>query len=34
VGLQVVAPRFEEPRIRSGAKLVQQAHPAGWPRQA
>ena len=31
VGLQVVAPRFEEPRILSLAKLVQQAHPIGWP---
>ena len=34
VGLQVVAPRFEEPRILSVAKLVQQAHPIGWPPQA
>jgi amidase len=31
VGLQAVAPRFEEPRILSVAKLVQQAHPIGWP---
>ena len=31
VGLQIVAPRFEEPRILSLAKLVQQAHPIGWP---
>ena len=31
VGLQVVAPRFEEPRILSVAKLVQQQHPIGWP---
>jgi amidase len=31
VGLQVVAPRFEEPRILSIAKLVQRAHPIGWP---
>ena len=31
VGLQVVAPRFEEPRILSVAKLMQQAHPIGWP---
>jgi amidase len=31
VGLQIVAPRFEEPRILSVAKLVQQAHPIGWP---
>ncbi len=34
VGLQVVAPRFEEPRILSVAKLVQRAHPIGWPPQA
>jgi amidase len=33
VGLQVVAPRFEEPRILSLAKLIQQAHPIGWPPQ-
>ena len=31
VGLQVVAPRFEEPCILSVAKLVQQAHPVRWP---
>ena len=31
VGLQVVAPRFEEPRILSVAKLVQQQNPIGWP---
>jgi amidase len=30
-GLQVVAPRFEEPRILSVAKLIQQFHPIGWP---
>ena len=34
VGLQVVAPRFEEPRILSVAKLVQQMHPIGWPPMA
>jgi amidase len=34
VGLQVVAPRFEEPRILSIAKLVQLAHPIGWPPHA
>jgi len=34
VGLQIVAPRFEEPRILSLAKLVQQAHPIGWPPHA
>jgi amidase len=31
VGLQIVAPRFEEPRILAIAKLVQQASPIGWP---
>ena len=31
VGLQVVAPRFDEPRILSVAKIVQQQHPIGWP---
>ena len=31
VGLQIVAPRFEEPRILSVAKLVQQINPIGWP---
>jgi amidase len=31
VGLQIVAPRFEGPRILSIAKLVQQMNPIGWP---
>jgi amidase len=31
VGLQVVAPRFEEPRILSVCKLIQAAQPLGWP---
>jgi amidase len=31
VGLQIVAPRFEEPAILSLAKLVQQQNPIGWP---
>ena len=31
VGLQIVAPRFEEPKILSIAKLIQQANPIGWP---
>jgi Asp-tRNA(Asn)/Glu-tRNA(Gln) amidotransferase A subunit family amidase len=31
VGLQIVAPRFEEPRILRIAKLVQQMNPIGWP---
>ena len=34
VGLQVVAPRFEEPRILALAKLVQRANPIGWPPHA
>jgi amidase len=34
VGLQIVAPRFEEPRILSLAKLVQQSMPIGWPPHA
>ena len=34
VGLQVVAPRFEEPRILSIAKLIQRLHPIGWPPHA
>jgi amidase len=29
VGLQIVAPRFEEPLILSVAKMVQQANPIG-----
>jgi amidase len=31
VGLQVVGPRFSEPRILALAKFVQQAHPVGLP---
>jgi amidase len=31
VGLQIVAPRFEEPRILSLAKFIQQANPIGSP---
>jgi amidase len=31
VGLQIVAPRFEEPLILSVAKLIQRANPIGWP---
>jgi amidase len=30
-GMQVVAPRFAEPRILALAKLVQQQNPIGWP---
>ena len=33
VGLQIVAPRFEEPRILRIAKLVQQANPLPWPNE-
>jgi amidase len=31
VGLQIVGPRFEEPKILSIAKIVQQRNPIGWP---
>jgi amidase len=31
VGLQIVAPRFEEPLILRVAKMVQEANPIGWP---
>jgi amidase len=31
IGLQVVAPRFEEPRILSIAKLVRRFADPGWP---
>jgi amidase len=31
VGLQIVAPRFEEPLILRVAKMVQSANPIGWP---
>ena len=31
VGLQIVAPRFAEPRILALAKLIQRANPIGWP---
>jgi amidase len=34
VGLQIVAPRFEEPAILSLAKLVQHQNPIGWPPEA
>jgi amidase len=33
VGLQIVGPRFEEPRILSLAKVIQNLHPIGWPSQ-
>jgi amidase len=32
VGLQIVGPRFSDPRILGLAKLVQRANPIGWPR--
>jgi amidase len=31
VGLQIVGPRFEEPSILAVARLIQTAHPIGWP---
>jgi amidase len=31
VGLQIVAPRFEEPLILRVAQLIEQANPIGWP---
>jgi amidase len=31
VGLQIVAPRFEEPLILRVAKLVEEGNPIGWP---
>jgi amidase len=34
VGMQIVAPRFEEPAILSLAKLVAQQNPVGWPPHA
>jgi amidase len=34
VGMQIVAPRFEEPKILSLAKIVQQMNPIGWPPHA
>jgi amidase len=34
VGIQIVGPRFQEPLILSVMKIVQQAHPIGWPPHA
>jgi amidase len=31
IGMQIVGARFEEPKILSLAKLIQQMHPIGWP---
>ena len=31
VGLQIVGPRFAEPKILGAAKLVQEMNPIGWP---
>jgi amidase len=33
-GIQIVGPRFGEPLILSVMKIVQQAHPIGWPPHA
>jgi len=33
VGLQIVAPRFQEPRILAIAKFIQEQWPAGWPKE-
>ena len=34
VGMQVIGPRFDEPRILSLCKVIQQMHPIGWPPEA
>jgi amidase len=34
VGIQIVGSRFEEPKILSTMKIVQQSHPIGWPPHA
>jgi amidase len=31
IGMQVVGPRYDEPRILSLCKLIQRANPIGWP---
>jgi Asp-tRNA(Asn)/Glu-tRNA(Gln) amidotransferase A subunit family amidase len=31
VGMQIIGARFEEPRILSAAKVIEQLHPVGWP---
>jgi amidase len=31
IGLQIVGPRFSEPKILGAAKLVQRLNPIGWP---
>jgi amidase len=31
IGLQIVGPRFSEPRILGLAKLIQRSNPIGWP---
>lgn len=33
IGLQLVGPQFAEPTILACAKLVQRAHPIGWPEE-
>jgi amidase len=34
IGLQIIGPRFAEPKILRLAKLVQEKNPIGWPRFA
>jgi amidase len=31
VGLQIVGPRFAEPKMLRAAKFVEQMNPIGWP---
>ncbi len=31
IGLQIVGPRFAEPKILGAAKLIQELNPIGWP---
>ena len=30
-GLQIIGPRFSEPKILAAAKFVEQMNPIGWP---
>jgi amidase len=32
IGLQIIGPRFAEPRILAAAKLVHECNPTAWPR--
>ncbi len=34
IGLQIIGPRFAEPKILAAAKLVHEANPTAWPRIA